>query len=179
MLEVQDIFEMIKDMIRPEYLQGSELKLKENKSRYCSIVVSSEKTAYRSQSVHNLLLARGCNRRGYICFSSKYAPLFQAASIEFSPESPLSKFIMIDCFLFSPLSGKASELSKILNKIFIDLFSFPAFGCCSSYVECSDARHCVHTDLAYATACQYRANLESGRIFYGKNQNIDVGSSQK
>ncbi len=47
------------------------------------------------------------------------------------------------------------------------------FGCCSKFVECSDAKKCVHENKLYATACMYRMNLESGRIFYGKNRNID------
>ena len=49
----------------------------------------------------------------------------------------------------------------------------PAFGCCSKYVECSDIGYCIHENLLYSKACSYRANLESGRIFYGKNKNID------
>ncbi|WHH58292.1 hypothetical protein [Petroclostridium sp. X23] len=42
-------------------------------------------------------------------------------------------------------------------------------GCCSSYVECSDALRCIHeADPEYA-GCSYRKNLERGRVFYGKN----------
>lgn len=43
------------------------------------------------------------------------------------------------------------------------------FGCCGKYVECSDARKCLHSNTFYAKACYYRKNLDSGRIFYGKN----------
>ena len=46
------------------------------------------------------------------------------------------------------------------------------FGCCSKFTECSDARKCVHENKLYSTACSYRSNLESGKIFYGKNKNI-------
>jgi hypothetical protein len=45
------------------------------------------------------------------------------------------------------------------------------FGCCHRYEECSDAKKCIHENLLYAKACSYRRNLESGRIFYGKNKN--------
>lgn len=48
-----------------------------------------------------------------------------------------------------------------------------SFGCCDQFIECSDAKKCVHENKLYATACIYRRNLESGRIFYGKNRNID------
>ncbi len=46
------------------------------------------------------------------------------------------------------------------------------FGCCSKYLECSDAKECIHKDKNYAEACTYNSNLKKGRIFYGKNRNI-------
>ncbi len=46
------------------------------------------------------------------------------------------------------------------------------FGCCSKFTECSDAGRCVHENKLYATACSYKRNLDSGKIFYGKNKNI-------
>ena len=53
-------------------------------------------------------------------------------------------------------------------------FSKPSsFGCCHKYIECSDARKCLHDDLNYSEGCIYRQNLEAGRIFYGKNRNVD------
>lgn len=50
--------------------------------------------------------------------------------------------------------------------------SSSSFGCCSMFIECSDARRCVHENKIYSMGCKYRANLESGRIFYGKNRNV-------
>ena len=47
------------------------------------------------------------------------------------------------------------------------------FSCCSKFNQCSDAKRCLHENKLYSTACTYRKNLESGRIFYGKNRNID------
>ena len=47
------------------------------------------------------------------------------------------------------------------------------FGCCSRYEKCSDLKKCIHENLLYSKACAYRSNLEKGRIFYGKNRNID------
>ena len=46
------------------------------------------------------------------------------------------------------------------------------FGCCSRFIECSDAKKCVHTNKLYSKACIYRDSLDEGRIFYGKNKNI-------
>lgn len=46
-----------------------------------------------------------------------------------------------------------------------------SFGCCSRYVECSDAGHCVHPNAFRAQGCMYKKNLDAGRIFYGVNAN--------
>ena len=56
-------------------------------------------------------------------------------------------------------------------KLYKSAFASP-FGCCSQHEECSDAKRCIHPNRLYSTACAYRNNLESGRIFYGKNRNI-------
>ena len=51
--------------------------------------------------------------------------------------------------------------------------SFPKeFDCCSRYNECSDCTYCIHPDKVFAMGCGYRAILNSGTIFYGKNRNI-------
>lgn len=46
------------------------------------------------------------------------------------------------------------------------------FGCCNDHVSCSDAGKCLHSDDRFYNGCQYRENLEAGRIFYGKNRNV-------
>ena len=49
------------------------------------------------------------------------------------------------------------------------------FACCSRFRQCSDAGKCIHVNKLYSKACMYRGSLEQGRIFYGKNRNIDQG----
>lgn len=48
------------------------------------------------------------------------------------------------------------------------------FGCCSKYMECSDQLQCVTQDKAIRYDCIYRRNLLAGKVFYGKNRNIDL-----
>lgn len=43
-----------------------------------------------------------------------------------------------------------------------------AFGCCSKFNACSDAKKCIHENRLYSMACSYRANLEAGKIYYGR-----------
>lgn len=45
-----------------------------------------------------------------------------------------------------------------------------SFACCARYDECSEQKKCVHRNQLYSKACQYRRNLEAGKIFYGKNK---------
>lgn len=52
-----------------------------------------------------------------------------------------------------------------------------AFGCCSRYSACSDAKACLIPERDYSKYCIYRKSLEQGHIFYGKNAdnfNADV-----
>lgn len=51
--------------------------------------------------------------------------------------------------------------------------STSSFACCSQFIRCSDEKKCVHVNKLYSKGCMYRTNLEAGRIFYGKNRNID------
>ncbi len=46
------------------------------------------------------------------------------------------------------------------------------FACCHDFMGCSDAKQCLHPDDRFFNGCEYRKNLEAGRIFYGKNMNI-------
>lgn len=47
------------------------------------------------------------------------------------------------------------------------------FDCCSRYLECSNAKKCIHPDKEMRLKCGYRKILRKGTIFYGENRNID------
>ena len=67
-------------------------------------------------------------------------------------------------------------MDYIIKNVFYCLKNYrssASFSCCSRFTACSDALKCVHENKLYATGCTYRRNLENGRIFYGKNRNID------
>lgn len=61
-------------------------------------------------------------------------------------------------------------VKAVLDKYFTE--GSDAFGCCSRYEECSDAKKCLHENILYARNCIYGAHLAKGRIFYGKNRNV-------
>ena len=79
--------------------------------------------------------------------------------------------------IFFPLNHTALRqyLTDVLTYSLDHFEPSEKFGCCGKYVECSDAKKCLHCNTFYAKACYYRKNLEAGRIFYGRNATNDVG----
>ena len=47
------------------------------------------------------------------------------------------------------------------------------YDCCSQYLECSNSKKCVNPRKDSSMSCGYKKILKSGRIFYGKNRNVD------
>ena len=71
----------------------------------------------------------------------------------------------------NPIEGYTEFLSRIAGET---VSRYPKeWDCCSRYMECSDAKACVHPDKAFALGCGYRKILASGRIFYGANRNVE------
>ncbi len=69
------------------------------------------------------------------------------------------------------------NISEIISIIFSKLFlqyinSEESFGCCSKYLDCSNALHCTNNNIRLRLACLYKHNLDENKIFYGKNKNI-------
>ncbi len=71
--------------------------------------------------------------------------------------------------VFDP-NSLPTDFQTVLVSQLQTLFPSDTFGCCSSYVECSDNRECVHPNPYYASGCMYKKNLDAGRIFYGVNK---------
>ena len=63
---------------------------------------------------------------------------------------------------------------KKIDDIHLNFSPVEAFGCCHRFEMCSDAKKCLlaETEPMRARGCIYRKNLESNRIFYGKNRNV-------
>jgi len=70
-----------------------------------------------------------------------------------------------------PVATHADVLAQVLADTINRLPK--EWDCCSRYLECSNARKCVHPDPAFALACGYRKLLAAGIIYYGENRTID------
>lgn len=67
----------------------------------------------------------------------------------------------------------SNEFCIIFRTLFIQYIgSEGSFGCCSKYEQCSDNRKCINNNIRLRFGCAYKKNLDSGKIFYGKNKNI-------
>ena len=75
---------------------------------------------------------------------------------------------------FSRIEFEEASATSILEKAtLLAIERVPKeFDCCSRYMQCSDAKVCIHPDPKLSMLCGYRKILQSGRIFYGKNRNI-------
>lgn len=75
--------------------------------------------------------------------------------------------------IFSPDDDSLYEYVRDNIKYCLSTYeSSSNFACCSRFIECSDAKKCVHENKLYSKGCMYRINLDLGHIFYGKNKNI-------
>lgn len=157
----------------PNYLNSFKLCLTENKSQYDSITVIPSYSPYRG-NVKNALFCRIKNtgKSHYIAFNNQYSALFDKFGVCYSGAKTETIYVRIDLDDFKNYINDENFVD-ILNRILLDSFCLKKFDCCSKYSECSDARRCVHEDAIYSTACTYRRHLENGKIFYGRNRNID------
>lgn len=70
----------------------------------------------------------------------------------------------------APISSHAAALANVIRDTINRLPK--EWDCCSRYMECSNARKCIHPDPTFALGCGYRKILASGQIFYGENRNV-------
>lgn len=169
-----ELFETISSMIKPEFLKSAPLEFQENKSSYNSVIIKPQNNVYRNLDFTSLVFCRikTTGKENYIGFNLKFRYLFEKLGIPCKSDGKKSTFFRVPIDILYPLSPYRDSLSAVLNEIFVALFSFAPFGCCSKYVQCSDEKNCLHEDVIYSSVCMYRKNLENGRIFYGKNCNI-------
>ncbi len=81
-------------------------------------------------------------------------------------------YIRISIDNYKKISEIEEEIRKIYKSMFISYMnSEESFGCCSKYLECSDKKRCVNDNIRLRFSCQYKKNLDNGKIFYGINQN--------
>lgn len=157
----------IVNLLNPALLETASLEIQKNKGLYDSIIIKVENNPYRNGVSNKFLLCRVrlTGKQPYISFSMRHTQLLELFKDSLCSIASEPTFMRIDLKAFLEYSD-TKTLAKVLNKVFLDSFNFPAFGCCSLFKECSKEKRCLHSDLLYATACMYRKNLENGKTFY-------------
>lgn len=159
-----------------EYFREAKLNITENKTApYKSITISLPGNVYRMNK-KNLFFIRlkTTGKIKYIGFKKKYLYWFEKHGIPYSEIKSDEGFfrILLEDFPRIMQYGESGELIDLVGEMFLDAVNFESFGCCNKYVECSNAKKCLHEDFLYSTACMYRKNLEKNKIFYGINKNM-------
>lgn len=155
---IKSIMPYLKDAIEAQGGNTDSLSYKSNKSGY-SVVTFGKQTIFRLQ-------LRG--KQNYISVPAGLGDLIPDAfpkkkqkhgdkyiCVEFFPDSD-NNYLPFLCLL---VSASINRYTK-------------EWDCCSRYLECSNAKKCIHPDKIFALACGYRKILNSGKIFYGENRNI-------
>lgn len=105
-------------------------------------------------------------------FLSRYEKFFKLKNYEVIRTSDDDKWSTVTFNNLDKLLASVDCICKVAVNYLIESQG-DTFGCCSSYQKCSDAKKCVRADSMFSLGCTYRKHLEKGRIFYGKNRNID------
>ena len=120
-----------------------------------------------------LMFKRPCfhikgKKNKHIYFHPSFVRLLEKSGYPFDPATS-ARWARSSTDSFSGFSA----ISDLVEELYEDcLRDSDTFGCCGSYLACSDAGHCIKTDIMFSGKCAYRQNLKAGKIFYGKNKNI-------
>ncbi len=170
---IDEIISEIKGVIDARYIRASTLYAKDNKANFYSLMVKALPTPYRTDSGEHLFArVKDKGKMKYISFSKTFESDFALLDVPYT-QIRSDEYLRIDLSTFRNFLIQREDIRGLLNKIYISSFNFQSFGCCGKYLECSNQMRCVHEDILYASgACQYKKNLEAGRIFYGDNCNV-------
>ncbi len=151
----QSVFEAIQLMIGYD---KENVKLRINKT-------SASVTMYGSLAFNIVINSKSQYLRITADVDPDYLDKIQGLSIK----NGVTK-LPLSCF-----DGRDNAISDLINEIYASKLASidgEMIGCCDMFVMCSDALHCLRSSDPHYNGCLYRKNLESGRIFYGKNKNI-------
>lgn len=87
-----------------------------------------------------------------------------------SEADDVDKFVTVKSFSPEQMAAFCRCMVELKQETFRNLIT-ETFACCNDFNACSDAKHCLHQDDRFYNGCYYRANLEKGLIFFGRNRN--------
>ena len=155
-----------------EIIIGIKERIKKNNNHYKGCIETRDSKDFTTLSLSGIAVFRFNSDSNEILLevSNKYLGLLEIDN-NFQIIKDSAQWSTLVC------NNKVKEhIFKKINKIFNQCYTDSAtdmFGCCSRYLECSDAKYCIYPDKKDARGCMYKVNLDNGKIFYGENRNID------
>lgn len=154
----------LKELLKKENLSPDYLFFKQSKA---------DNAQYSSAYLFNegSLFCRICFRgkQNYFAIPVKYEKLIPSA-VDYKIQKSDPNYCRIPLTSPESITEHLEFLKEVLEA---ETDAYPAdFGCCSRYVECSNAQQCIHPNPDMALRCIYRKNLKKGKIFYGENKTI-------
>lgn len=166
MYSTENILEYIKKYTDNRYLEISDIIITESSnkssSNLYSVIIKSAPTTWRPDATEKTFAKIKLSKSmQYIAFNENCSNIFSELSIPYSKiKSEKMLRIMLDDFF----AIDTFKLKKLFNQVFVNAFSITSFGCCGKFHECEKKCECVHTDVIYANACQYRKIIENKQI---------------
>ncbi len=173
------IFRKIEDMIKKVYIEGFNIY---------NICEKNEKLTLDDNYKNGKTFSYKILKQNILLKYNKMAKVKDYIEIRYLSEDMLkeikSKFsdanykngelyIRINIENIDEIDNLSNEIQKIFKSLFLTYMNTKeSFGCCSKYIECSNNKHCVTEDVRARFSCQYKRNLDKGKIFYGANKNI-------
>lgn len=136
------------------------------------LLVADRKKTYTSVTLSSSLVTRLCFRgsSSYFSIPDAYSELIpQTASL--STAKGNKGFIRISVVPASSIMQYAEFFAELLGSVIDNIPK--EFDCCSQYEQCSDAKTCVNPRKEIAIGCGYKKIMRHGKIFYGKNRNVE------
>lgn len=175
---------LISDVIYEQHLQSSNIIFKENKIKNSSTKrepksISLVEMAYPNDPKKNdaVVATKSILRVEYkkdsislIIPNSQYRKITSGKNYNLDVKDKSTDYVEVIV-----IESSDEIMSFIKDNILTSLRFYSSsntFSCCGRYLECSDNKRCMHENNLYAKGCYYRKNLESGKIFYGKNKTI-------
>ncbi|MCM1114250.1 MAG: hypothetical protein NC397_01990 [Clostridium sp.] len=158
-----DIFNQIKDNINKKYLSVVNFELVKSKTKgIFFITIKASPSPWRLDASEKTLAKIKIGKKvSYISFATCCENELNKYSITYS-KIKSENMLRVTIDEFSEISPE--NITKLFTSIMLNAFNFQSFGCCGKFKECEKNGICVHDDILYSTACQYRKIISRGVI---------------
>lgn len=162
----EDIRPALEDVLEKYRVDEDRVFLVRMKSGYYSIYFD---TKLKNEKNLPVIARLGGKKKKYIAVKTSY--LRSSKSYRSAVSEGKDGYSKICISTFDAVKQYSALFQEILQ---IVMSSLREFDCCGRYLECSNAKQCLHPNPEFALKCGYQFILQNGRIFYGDNRNVDV-----